>query len=188
MVNAYFVSIEGGSVAPDPQPSGEAKGTGTQDDPFNAVAATNFVASLEADQATEQDYYVKGKIVGITDRNQFSPQYGNCTFSISDDGSDNNAFLIYRTLYLGNVKYTEGVLPQAGDEVVICGKLVNYKGNTPETVQNQSYIYSLNGQTSGIQDVKAEEADAPIYNMAGQRVEHPAKGIYIKNGRKYIVK
>ena len=188
VVNAYFVSIEGGSVAPDPQPSGEAKGTGTQDDPFNAVAATNFVASLEADQATEQDYYVKGKIVGITDSNQFSSQYGNCTFSISDDGSDNNAFLIYRTLYLGNVKYTEGVLPQAGDEVVICGKLVNYKGNTPETVQNQSYIYSLNGQTSGIQDVKAEEADAPIYNMAGQRVEHPAKGIYIKNGRKYIVK
>ena len=36
-----------------------------------------------------------------------------------------------------------------GDEIIICGKLVNYKGNTPETVANQSYIYSLNGNTGG---------------------------------------
>ena len=34
-----------------------------------------------------------------------------------------------------------------GDEVIICGKLVNYKGNTPETVANKNYIYSLNGKT-----------------------------------------
>ena len=40
-----------------------------------------------------------------------------------------------------------GTKPVVGNEVVICGKLVNYKGNTPETVANQSYIYSLNGNT-----------------------------------------
>jgi hypothetical protein len=47
------------------------------------------------------------------------------------------------------VKYTEDswTKPAAKDEVIICGKLVNYKGNTPETVANQSYIYSLNGKT-----------------------------------------
>jgi hypothetical protein len=27
-----------------------------------------------------------------------------------------------------------------------------------------------------------------IYNLQGQRVEHPTQGIYIKNGKKYIVK
>ena len=27
-----------------------------------------------------------------------------------------------------------------------------------------------------------------IYNLQGQRVEHPTRGIYIKNGRKYIIK
>ena len=32
-------------------------------------------------------------------------------------------------------------------EVIICGKVVNYQGNTPETVANKSYIYSLNGKT-----------------------------------------
>jgi hypothetical protein len=47
------------------------------------------------------------------------------------------------------VKYTDDswTKPVVGDEVVICGKLVNYKGNTPETVANKSYIYSLNGNT-----------------------------------------
>ena len=27
-----------------------------------------------------------------------------------------------------------------------------------------------------------------IYNLQGQRVGHPTQGIYIKNGRKYIIK
>lgn len=39
--------------------------------------------------------------------------------------------------------------PKAGDEVIICGKLMLYEkdGNkTPETSANNSYIYSLNGE------------------------------------------
>ena len=31
-------------------------------------------------------------------------------------------------------------------------------------------------------------ADAPVYNLNGQRVDTPTKGIYIKNGRKVLVK
>lgn len=56
---------------------------------------------------------------------------------------------MFRTLYIGNVKYADDSWekPKAGDEVIICGKLVNYKGNTPETAANNSFIYSLNGKT-----------------------------------------
>ena len=32
------------------------------------------------------------------------------------------------------------------------------------------------------------EATAPVYNLAGQRIEKPRKGLYIKNGRKVLVK
>lgn len=32
------------------------------------------------------------------------------------------------------------------------------------------------------------EADAPYYDLKGQRVEHPTKGIYIHNGRKVVIK
>jgi hypothetical protein len=119
--------------------------------PFTPAEANAFAAQLAADQKTDKEYYIKGKIIEITEKNQFNTQYGNCTFYISDDGTDkNDKFYIFRTLYLGNVKYTDDswAKPKAGDEVIIYGKVVNYKGNTPETVQNQSYIYSLNGNTS----------------------------------------
>lgn len=135
--NVYVYSIKKGSNEP-----------GSLKNPFTPAQANAFIATLEADKATEDDYYIKGKIIEITDKNQFNTTYGNCTFYISDDGTDkDDKFYVFRTYYLGNVKYTDDswTKPQAGDEVIICGKLVNYKGNTPETSANKSYIYSLNG-------------------------------------------
>ena len=138
----------GPGPGPDPQP-GNPTGSGTLADPWNAVAANNFVAALAADTPTEQDYYIQGKIAKIANNGTFSDKFGNATFYISDDGADANTFYIYRTLYLENKLWVEGNTQiKEGDEVIICGKLVNYKGDTPETVQNQSYIYSLNGVTS----------------------------------------
>jgi RPA family protein len=151
VLNAYFVSIEGGNESGGGG-GGETTDAGiSADNPFTPAQANAFIAGLDADQNTEQDYYIKGKIIEITDKNQFNTQYGNCTFYISDDGTDKDEkFYVFRTLYLGNVKYNDEswTLPKAGDEVVICGKVVNYKGNTPETVANKSYIYSLNGKTA----------------------------------------
>ena len=41
------------------------------------------------------------------------------------------------------------VLPfREGDEVVVCAKVMNYMGNTPETVSNKTYLVSLNGKTA----------------------------------------
>ena len=52
-------------------------------------------------------------------------------------------------LYLGNRAWVEGDTQVAvGDRVVICGKITNYGGNTPETASKLAYIYSLNGQTT----------------------------------------
>ena len=141
---------DGGDNPPGPGPEpGNPTGSGTLADPWNAVAATNFVAALAADTPTEQDYYIKGKIAKINSNGFFGSQFGNATFYISDDGQNANTFYIYRTYYRENKPWVEGNTQiKEGDEVLICGKLVNYKGETPETVQNQSYIYSLNGVTS----------------------------------------
>ena len=149
---SYLYSLNGvtDGGGDTPQPSGQPKGTGTLEDPYNATAANAFASALAADAKSDKDIYIKGKIIDIEDKNQFNTQYGNCTFYISDDGTDNgDKFYVFRTLYLGNVKYTSGDLPKKGDEVIICGKVTNYKGNTPETVANESYIYSLNGKTEG---------------------------------------
>ena len=45
-------------------------------------------------------------------------------------------------------------------------------------------------ETTGINGVKADNADvdAPMFNIAGQRVSNNAKGLVIKNGKKYMLK
>lgn len=35
---------------------------------------------------------------------------------------------------------------------------------------------------------KADRLDGALYNLAGQRVAHPAKGLYIRNGKKVVIK
>lgn len=137
----------GGTDTPTPPTEGTPQGDGTLENPFNAVAANNYAAALEAGAVSDKDVYIKGKIVSI--REKFSTQYGNASFYISEDGTDNNKFYVFRTLYLNNVKYTEGTQPQVGDDVIICGKVTNYMGNTPETAANESYLYSLTSNGGG---------------------------------------
>lgn len=142
----YIVSLngEGGTDTPG-TPSGEAKGTGTEADPFNSVAANNLAASLGSGEVSDKEYYIKGKIQEIKD--QFAAQFGNATFYIADD-ENSQKFLIFRTYYFGGEKWKEGDGQlKVGDEVVVCAKLINYMGNTPETNQGGKLI-SVNGKTS----------------------------------------
>ena len=41
---------------------------------------------------------------------------------------------------------------------------------------------------TGINSIKSEEGNGAVYNLAGQKIANPTKGLYIKNGKKYIVK
>ena len=154
---AYLYSLNGdtGGGTP-PGPSGEAKGTGTLDDPYNALGAANAVKNLTwTDNTTYEttgDVYLKGKISRIADKGTFTDggTYGNASFYISDDGTQNNEFYCYRILYLGNKKFESGQTDiKVGDEVIVLGQLMNYRGNTPETVAGKAYLYSLNGNTGG---------------------------------------
>lgn len=58
---------------------------------------------------------------------------------------------------------------------------------------SKAAFYSLGtnfGETTGISSVenKAEKADAPVYNLAGQTVGKGYKGLVIKNGKKFVIK
>ena len=146
LVGNYIVSLngQGGTTTPD-TPAGEAKGTGTEADPFNSVAANNLATSLGSGEVSDKEYYIKGKIQEIKD--QFAAQFGNATFYIADD-EKSQKFLIFRTYYFGGEKWKEGDGQlKVGDEVVVCAKLINYMGNTPETNQGGKLI-SVNGKTS----------------------------------------
>ena len=187
---SYIYSLNGktsgGGDTPNP-PSGDAKGSGTLEDPWNAVAANNYASSLASGAESEKDYYIKGKIASIANNGTFNAQYGNASFYISDDGGSDNTFYVFRTLYLGNVKWTEGNTQiKVGDEVIICGKLTNYMGNTPETAGNKSYIYSLNGKTEG--GGGSDTPDTPTgkgsysdpYDVASAIAAGSGTGVYIK--------
>lgn len=47
---------------------------------------------------------------------------------------------------------------------------------------------SFDGETTGINNVKQTVGDNKYYNLSGQQVENPGKGLYIQNGKKVIIK
>ena len=131
-----------------------ASGAGTLDDPYNALGAIDAVKNLtwtsNTDYESTDSVYVQGKISRIANNGTYTEggTYGNASFYISEDGNTVNEFYCFRVLYLGNKKFETGQTDiKVGDEVVIYGKLMNYQNNTPETVGNGAYLYSLNGVT-----------------------------------------
>lgn len=126
---------------------GEKSGLGTSLEDLMTPNQANVLGGiLQKDVASDMDFYIKGKIAKI--KYEFSAQYGTATFFISADGNNDYTFQCYSVYYLENKPWVEGNTQiKVGDEVIICGKIVNYQGNTPETVSKQAYIYSLNGVT-----------------------------------------
>lgn len=130
-------------------PDGEVdNGDGSKTNPYNVEGVIAFVTAL-GDKESENNVYVKGKISAISE--EYSTQYGNGAFTISDDGTtESPQFTAYRVLYLGNKKFASGDTQiQVGDDVILYGKVVNYKGNTPETAQGAAFLFSLNGVDKG---------------------------------------
>lgn len=144
----YIYALNGKTEGGTTPSTGQATGDGSKENPFNSVAANQMASKLASGEKTDKQYYIKGKVVSV--KEAFSAQFGNASFYISDDGKEDNKFYVFRTLYLGNEKWTEGKTNVAvGDEVVVCGSLVNYMGNTPETVQGETYLVSLKSNGGG---------------------------------------
>ena len=170
----YLVFIkkgEGGGDTPALQTPG------TAEKPLTVAEALAYIANLGT--ATSPEGYVKGKIVAVGEID--TGTYGNATYTISDDGTDATTLQVYRGYSLGGTKFKSANEIKAGDEVIVKGKLVNFKGNTPQFTQG-SAIYSLNGKTSGggddtpVSDAKkvtiaefnaAAESDAVWYELTG---------------------
>ena len=132
----------------------EAGAKGTLANPYTPLEACDAVKDLtwtdNNTYDTTGDVYVAGKISRIANKGTYTEggTYGNASFFISADGTENGEFQVFRALYLGNKKFEAGQTDiKVGDDVIIYGKLMNYKGNTPETVSGKAYLYSLNGKT-----------------------------------------
>ena len=182
---AYIYSLNGktkeeGNNNPDPEIES-----------LTVASALEIINALEGGKTTSEEYLVKGFVVGTPDfqRKADGTLYGNVNFDIADEKGGATKLTVFRAKNFDNVSFTEETISslKEGDEVVVRGKLQKYVKNdvvTPEVTN--CYLISVN--STGIQTVKAEEANAPIYNLAGQRVDANYKGVVIKNGQKVIQK
>lgn len=178
---AYIYSLngvtknEGGSEKPDTP------------NEITVAKALEIIAALEDGKTTSEEYIIKG-IVTVVD--EISTSYGNATFDIADNAGDATVLKVFRAKDAEGQKITDENIVKVGDEVVVQGKLQKYVKNdvvTPEVAQNGK-ILTVNGQSTGITIIKAVQAETPLYNLAGQRVDANYKGVVIKNGQKMIQK
>ncbi len=137
-------------------PTADPTGDGTQANPYNIAMAQKVIAGLAADAPTEE-VYITGIISNVK---SIDTSYGNAEYYLSDDGTSAGELLIYRGYYLNGEKFTATDQIKAGDKVVILGKLINFKGNTPE-VTTGSKIVSLNGE-GGNDDPTPDPDPTPV--------------------------
>ena len=143
------------NIAPDPGETAAPAGEGTAASPYNVAKALEVTNALAADTESEE-VYVEGIISAVS---EISTSYGNATYTITDEnGSD--TFSVYRGYWLGGEKFTSESQLAVGAKVVVKGKLVNYKGNTPQLAQG-SQLVSYNGQTAGGDTPSGGTTDTP---------------------------
>lgn len=147
-------------------------GDGSLEKPYSASEANAVVAKMGANVNSENPVYIKG-IVSLVE--EISTQYGNGTYYISDDGTTNDQFLVFRGYSVAGNPFTSENEIKSGDQLIICAHVVNYDGKTPETVSGKSWIYSLNGEIH-------EKEEVPV---GGQTIDNGDYAMIVSYNSQY---
>lgn len=120
---------------------------GTASDPYSVADARLVASSLSwtSNSVYEKTdpVYVKGIVSYVS--YAFGTSSDSATIFISDNGERASELQLYRVHYLNDSQFAEGDTPvEVGDEIVVYGSLMNYRGTTPETVANEAYLISIN--------------------------------------------
>ena len=138
-----IIETGGGTVTPDQPVEGTPAGTGVESDPYNVAGALAYIQTLSAEDKPEALVYTKGVISEVVKLGTS----GSIQFKMQDKNV-NNSLLVFYCNNLGKVPFSALTDLKVGDEVIVCGKVVNYGGNTPEYAPG-AYLVSLNGKTEG---------------------------------------
>ena len=129
------------AIKQDGPGGGPVEGEGTKESPYSSTQANLLGAEL-ADGEEMKDVFVSGKVSTIK---SIDTSFGNAEYYISDDGLPTDEFYIYRGYSLGGNKFQSQDEIKVGDEVVVYGTIINFKGNTVEMTTG-SKIVKLNGE------------------------------------------
>lgn len=151
---------------------------GTAEDPYNIADVIKLISTLGTEISSE--VYAKGIIRSIK---EVSTNYGNATYSIGDDSSS-EVIDVFRGKYLNGTKFTSNDQIQVEDEVVVKGKVQDYKGAKQFCVNNQ--IVSLKRiepcatpvitiAEDGAVSIACETAGATIHYTVGENPADPTE-------------
>ena len=113
---------------------------GTLEDPLTVEEANIFISTLE-NKVNSEYVYVRGIVSAL---GEFSSEYGNYVYYISDDGTETNQLEVYRGKYLENANFTSANQLTVGDKVIVYGPLVNFNGTYEFTTGNYIYAFENN--------------------------------------------
>ena len=182
VLNADFVSVDNSGVGPiDPV---ELEGDGTKDNPYT-VADVKAIKEFPADKV-----WVKGFIVGSIKNNaieEVPSQVSNIAIAAE-----------------AGITEWESVVPvqlPANTEVRTSLNVVDNPDNIGKAVKlfgNIATYFSTNGlkevsefemeSSTAISSVQTNAKQGVVYNLQGQQVMQPTKGLYIINGKKVVIK
>ena len=165
--------------------------------PETGFIACQFDVTLPAGldvQRTSAGKVSKAKTCALTDRSSNEEEEFEFNFTITEVGTNQYRFTMYNdnnapfmgvsggAIMVLTVTASDSFAGGEGKIHAITLTNENRKGVSPE---DATFTVS---SAAGINDLKVDGSKAPVYNVAGQRVENPAKGIFIQNGKKVVVK
>ena len=142
----------------------------------------------------------------------------NCQAAINDNGGSMNdadmyAFLSYydtknlatsiTSPYITSIGLQDNVCPPhtniapynnaqtaAADKDIVFNPELQHQTNTNWNETYMTFFKKYMKDTTGIRSVGCDSVttDNSFFDLQGRRLEHPAQGLYIKNGRKYVVR
>lgn len=141
-----------------------------------------LIRSLSGEAVTE-DVPASASAFEVNEGNDFIGTLVNINNQASEDEE-------YRYYILGGKKNAEGNMVYgfylAGGKNIGAGKAYL---KVPKSAAAKFSFFALEDETTGIEDIHAvQHDDTKVYDLSGRRVVKPSKGLYIKNGKKFIVK
>lgn len=146
----------------------------------------------------DKPVYLKGVVTKVV---SYASSKKAVSFWVRESANATDSLEVYQVRGLENTEIAEQPgkdYVKVGDEVVVLDRIYLYTKDDKSLYETRgggydkgySYIYSINGKTSALETLKEDEnASKEIFNILGQKVEAmDAKGIYIVNGKKVIVR
>ena len=96
----------------------------------------------------------------------------------------------YKNYILNVVDETPGFYQAAGKKVAAGKAYLQVLAATVAEAKTLTIVWS-DGETTGIEEnyeFGTMNSDAATFDLSGRKVANPTKGLYIKNGKKFIVK